>query len=35
MGYKMPEVWLHDVVYPNGKPYDQKEVDFIRNITRR
>ena len=28
-----PEVWHHDVLYPDGKPYRQAEVDLIRRLT--
>jgi hypothetical protein len=30
-----PEVWFHDILYPDGKPYRQHEVDFIRAITAK
>jgi hypothetical protein len=29
----MPPVWFHDIFYPDGKPYSQAEVQFIREIT--
>lgn len=29
-----PDVWFHDILYPDGTPYDQTEVDFLRSITR-
>ena len=29
-----PEVWFHDIFHPDGTPYLQKEVDFIRDITK-
>jgi hypothetical protein len=28
-----PAVWFHEIFYPDGRPYKQEEVDFIRNIT--
>ena len=28
-----PTVWFHDVFYPDGKPYRQREVDIIRSLT--
>lgn len=28
-----PKVWFHDIFYPNGKPYSQAEVKFIRKMT--
>lgn len=31
---KEPEVWFHDILKPDGKPYDSKEVAFIKRITR-
>jgi hypothetical protein len=30
-----PEVWFHDVFTITGKPYRQRETDFIREITGR
>ena len=30
---KEPKVWFHDIFRPNGTPYDQKEVDFIKSLT--
>jgi Cellulase (glycosyl hydrolase family 5) len=30
-----PEVWFHDIFYPDGKPYRQEEVEFIRAITEK
>lgn len=30
----LPAEWFHDIFYPNGKPYSQSEVDFIRNIIK-
>ncbi len=29
-----PELWFHDIFRANGEPYDQKEVDFLRKITK-
>ena len=26
-------VWFHDVFYPDGKPYRQREADPIRQMT--
>lgn len=28
-----PDVWFHDIFYPDGKPYRQAEVDLIRRLT--
>jgi hypothetical protein len=28
-----PEVWFHDIYRPNGKPYNEKEVQLIRQLT--
>ena len=28
-----PAVWHHEIFYPDGRPYKQEEVDFIRKIT--
>ena len=30
-----PEVWFHDIFYPDGKPYRAEEVDFIRGIAAK
>jgi hypothetical protein len=30
---EQPVVWHHDIFYPDGKPYRQREVDFIRALT--
>ncbi len=30
---RQPRVWFHDIFYPDGRPYSQNEVDFIRQIT--
>jgi hypothetical protein len=30
-----PPVWFHDIFRPDGTPFSQKEVDFIRSITSR
>ncbi len=27
-----PEIWFHDIFRPDGSPYLQEEVDFIRKI---
>jgi hypothetical protein len=34
-GDPVPTVWFHDIFYADGKPFDENEVDFIRNQTRR
>jgi hypothetical protein len=28
-----PPVWFHDIFYPDGRPYRQREVDLIRELT--
>jgi hypothetical protein len=28
-----PKVWFHDIFRPDGNPYSQQEVDFIRELT--
>jgi len=28
-----PAVWFHDIFRPDGKPYSQQEVDFIKSLT--
>jgi hypothetical protein len=28
-----PKTWFHDIFHPNGKPYDEKEVAFIKTLT--
>ena len=32
-GAKEPKVWFHDIFHADGTPYDQKEIDFIKEIT--
>lgn len=29
-----PEVWFHDILRVDGTPYDSKETDFIKTLTR-
>ena len=28
-----PSVWFHDIFYPDGRPYREDEVEFIRHMT--
>ena len=28
-----PKIWFHDIFRPDGTPYSQQEVDFIRSLT--
>lgn len=30
---EQPPVWFHDIFYPDGKPYREREVEIIRNAT--
>ncbi|HCW07815.1 MAG TPA: 1,4-beta-xylanase [Cytophagales bacterium] len=30
-----PAVWHHEIFYPDGKPYQQQEVDVIRSLTKQ
>jgi hypothetical protein len=30
---RQPTIWFHDVFHPDGKPYRQREVEIIRNLT--
>ena len=30
-----PPVWFHDIFRPDGSPYDQREVHYIRHVTGR
>jgi len=32
---EQPPVWFHEVLYPDGKPYRQREADLIRELTSR
>jgi hypothetical protein len=32
-GVDEPPVWFHDIFRPDGSPFSQKEVDFIKTIT--
>ena len=29
-----PEVWFHDILRKDGTPFDPKEVEFIKSMTR-
>ena len=31
---KEPEVWFHDIYRQDGTPFDQKEIDFIKSMTK-
>lgn len=33
-GSPVPAIWFHDVVHPDGTPFDSAETNFIRNITK-
>jgi hypothetical protein len=28
-----PSIWFHDIFYSDGRPYSQREFDFIRKLT--
>lgn len=28
-----PELWFHDIFYPDGRPYRQEEIDYIKSLT--
>lgn len=30
-----PQVWFHDIFYPDGKPFKVEEVELIKNLTGR
>ncbi len=30
-----PEMWFHDILKQTGEPYDQHEVDFIKNLIKK
>jgi hypothetical protein len=30
-----PLIWFHDVFYPYGKPYREREVEIIRDLTSK
>jgi hypothetical protein len=34
-GDPMPDVWQHDVFYPDGRPYDASEIQLVRTFTFR
>ena len=34
-GGEEPKVWFHDIFRPNGVPYDEKEVDFIKSLAEK
>jgi hypothetical protein len=29
-----PPIWFHDILRSDGTPYDQKEVDLIKSLTK-
>jgi hypothetical protein len=31
---KEPKIWFHDIFRPNGEPFDPKETQFIRRLTK-
>jgi hypothetical protein len=33
-GDPMPAVWQHDVLHPNGRPYDESDIELVRGFTR-
>jgi hypothetical protein len=30
-----PKLWFHDIFRPDGSPYDQREVEFIKKLTAK
>lgn len=30
-----PAIWFHDIFYPDGRPYRQREIDLIRELTAK
>lgn len=30
-----PTIWFHDIFHPDGRPYREREVEIIRNLTSR
>ena len=30
-----PKVWFHDIFRPDGTPFDQKEVEYIKSVTKK
>jgi hypothetical protein len=30
-----PKPWFHEVFHPDGKPYDSKETDLMKQLTRK
>lgn len=30
-----PEIWFHDILRPDGTPFDQREVDLIKSLTMK
>ncbi|MFP5230892.1 MAG: 1,4-beta-xylanase, partial [Acidobacteriota bacterium] len=30
---EQPPVWFHDIFYPDGKPYREREIEIIRDLT--
>ncbi len=34
-GTPQPDVWHHDVLHPDGTPYDEREIEVLRRLTGR
>jgi hypothetical protein len=32
---EQPPVWFHDVLYPDGRPYREREAEILRELTGR
>jgi hypothetical protein len=32
---KEPDLWFHDIFYNNGTAYNQEEIDFIKDFTKK
>jgi hypothetical protein len=32
---EQPPVWFHDVLYPDGRPYREREAEILREETGR
>lgn len=30
-----PELWFHEILRPDGTPYDRREVDYLKRLTRK
>jgi hypothetical protein len=30
-----PDLWFHEIFWPDGRPFDAKEIKYIKSLTRK